>query len=85
MQTGELLPHITRDKHLEQPVYGEPACTRKQFVIYHTKDGEPVAWVHQFLRPDKTLGLSGKPDPKRLLVAGKMLAVRARPKRNFKS
>jgi len=34
--------------------------------------------VHQYLRPDGTIGSSGKPDPKRILVGNKLLAVRVR-------
>lgn len=78
-QKGELIPQIKRDKHPRKPPVGEPFCTRKQFLVYYTPNDEPVAWVHQFLRPDKTLGASGKPDPKRLVIGNLMLAVRSRP------
>ena len=36
-------------------------------VAYYEKRRK-VAMVHQYLRPDGTLGASGLPDPKRLLV-----------------
>jgi hypothetical protein len=29
-----------------------------------------VAVMHQYLRPDGTIGASGQPDPKRLVVEG---------------
>ena len=47
-------------------------------LVYWTQDGQPLAMVHQYLRPDGTIGSSGKPDPKRILVGNKLLAVRAR-------
>lgn len=34
-----------------------------------------VAVVHRYLRPDGTLGASGKPDPKRVLHAGVVYGV----------
>jgi hypothetical protein len=39
-------------------------------VSYLDSDGNEVARVHQYLRPDGTIGASGKPDPKRLLDGG---------------
>lgn len=80
-QTGELIPRIKRDKHPHEPPTGEPPCTRKQFLVYYTPTGEPIAWVHQFLRPDKTLGASGNPDPKRLILGDTILAIRSQRQR----
>jgi hypothetical protein len=36
--------------------------------MYYNETGEHVMSTHRFLRPDGTLGGSGKPDPKELLV-----------------
>jgi hypothetical protein len=47
-------------------------------LAYWTQDGQLLALVHQYLRPDGTIGGSGKPDPKRILANDKLLAVRAR-------
>jgi hypothetical protein len=33
-------------------------------VLYVTPHGQPVALLHQYKRPDGTLGGSGLPDPK---------------------
>ena len=57
------------------PKYGEPQGTLSQMVEYWAPahDGatmEQVALIHRFLRPDGTLGASGKPDPKRVLYDG---------------
>ena len=54
-------------------------CTRSQMVLYYSLDGMPVALVHQYRRPDGTLAASGKPDPKRLFFAGRVIAVRQSP------
>jgi len=47
-------------------------------LIYWTQNGQPLALVHQYLRPNGTIGGSGQPDPKRILVGNKLLAVRVR-------
>ena len=45
-------------------------------VLYTTLDFKPVALVHQYRRPEGQIGASGLPDPKRLLLDGKVIAVR---------
>jgi len=47
-----------------------PAGSKSQEVFYYDKDGNEVARVHQFVKPDGTIGASGKPDPKRLCIGG---------------
>lgn len=42
-------------------------------VWYYDESLEGVALVHQYLRPDGSLGGSGKPDPKRLLLDDEIL------------
>jgi hypothetical protein len=37
---------------------------------YQDKDGNEMARVHQYQRPDGSLAASGKPDPKRLVQNG---------------
>jgi hypothetical protein len=46
---------------------GQPRGTRSQIVAYINSNGDQIALVHQYLKPDGTLGGSGKPDPKELL------------------
>jgi hypothetical protein len=58
-------------KHLHQ---GEPEGTLSQMVAYY-ESGRRIAIVHQYLRPDGTLGASGRPDPKQLLHEGELLIV----------
>jgi adenylate kinase family enzyme len=44
--------------------------TESQIVDYQDKYGNRVARVHQYRKPDGTLGGSGKPDPKSLFHEG---------------
>ena len=39
-------------------------------MIAYYDDGQRLALVHQYLRPAGTLGATGLPDPKELLVEG---------------
>jgi hypothetical protein len=48
-------------------------------MAYDDASGVMVAVVHQYLRPDGSLGASGLPDPKRLLVNGILYIVVASP------
>lgn len=67
---GILKAVIVKSNHPSSPRANEPVCTRSQYVIYIDKNGHKVAGVHQYLRPDGTIGASGRPDPKELLVNG---------------
>ena len=70
VSSGELSTRILREGHPSPPRAGLPFCTRSQSIAYFDGKGDEVAMVHQYLRPDGTLGGSGRPDPKRLLVGG---------------
>lgn len=54
------------------PQSGEPPGTKSQFVSYCSQ-GEEFARAHRYLRPDNSLGGSGRPDPKLLIVDGMRL------------
>ncbi|MEX2431140.1 MAG: hypothetical protein WD645_04395 [Dehalococcoidia bacterium] len=67
--TGELSALVRRDAIVRHPErIGEVAGTRSQLVRYIDADGELLVEVHQYLRPDGSLGASGLPDPKRMRV-----------------
>jgi hypothetical protein len=70
LQAGELHAFHRRDKHPAPPLSEQPHCTRSQEVSYLDLDDQEVARVHQYLRPNGTLGGSGRPDSKRLLEDG---------------
>ena len=68
--------HLTRRQRQK---LGEPKCTRSQMVLYSTLEGQPIALVHQYRRKEGSLGVSGRPDPKRLFTSGKIIALRESP------
>ena len=49
-------------------------------VSYRDLNGNEVARVHQFKRPDGTLAASGKPDPKRLFEGGILYRLEKKPR-----
>lgn len=74
---GHLVPHMLSDKLLQNPhLKGEPPGTRSQVIRYADLAGQWVVTIHQYLRPDGSLGASGKPDPKRLRIAGTVFVVK---------
>lgn len=48
----------------------QPPGTKSQIVAYVDEHGKQAALVHQYLKPDGTLGASGKPDPKKVFRNG---------------
>ena len=76
MQRNEFTIYLKRNNHPETPPQGEPKCTHSQIVYYYDQNKNLMAIVHQFLRPDGTLGASGRPDPKVLIVGGRAMTVR---------
>lgn len=70
ISTGELLPQLIKDSVLQNPhLKNEPPGTRSQLIRYFNLGGQWVVEVHQYWRPNGTLGGSGNPDPKRLRIA----------------
>jgi len=70
VQSGEFKAVLLEDRipaHIEADV---PRGTRSQMISYRDVNGDEVARVHQYLKPDGSIGASGKPDPKRLLFNG---------------
>jgi hypothetical protein len=67
-KTGELVALEGASRHPGPPF--EPFCTVSQSVHYYSHDAKKVAVVHQYLRPDGTIGGSGQPDPKAIFRDG---------------
>lgn len=66
---GRLTPNYLRNDHLKAPeTKREPYCTCGQMIRYRDSTGQWAVEVFQYLRPDKTIGGSGRPDPKRLRI-----------------
>jgi hypothetical protein len=77
---GEFNMVVMDDRHPALPLANEPFCTQSQMVSYVDKDGNEIARVHQYLRTNKSIGLSGKPDPKRLFEDGILYRLPKKPK-----
>lgn len=69
---NELLATIESERPA-RPEANQPAGTLSQMVWYYDGTGQRVALVHQYLRRDGSLGASGRPDPKRLLLEDEIL------------
>ena len=66
---GRLIPELLRDSPLKNPRRcGEPPGSRGQLIRYRNKSGQWLVEIFQYLRPDGTIGASGRPDPKRLRI-----------------
>jgi len=66
-----LLRRVMRSEHHPRetsPLAHEPFCTWSRMYRYLTADGKPAALVHEYNRPDGSVGGSGRPDPKWLRV-----------------
>src|SRR6266566_8732366 len=71
-QHGELTVVIMEDRHPALTAANEPFCTQSQMVSYRDINNAEIARVHQYLRPDGSIGASGRPDPKRLFENGEL-------------
>jgi hypothetical protein len=47
-----------------------------EILVYYTQALDRVAIVHQYLRPDNSIGASGRPDPKCIFLQDKTLKGR---------
>lgn len=65
---GEFQQVVLESRHPSLTAANEPFCTYSQMVSYRDEEGKEVARVHQYVRPDGSVGASGKPDPKRLRI-----------------
>jgi hypothetical protein len=73
---GQLKIVIRKDRHLSSPeAKGLPRCTLGQFIEYLDDQGQWHAQAYQYLKPDGSLGASGKPDPKRIRRGGAIWAL----------
>jgi hypothetical protein len=70
VESGELRPHILKERHPSSPKANVPSCTKSQIIAYLDSNGNEIAVVHQYLLPNGSLGASGFPDPKRLFKEG---------------
>ncbi len=80
-QRGEFTSVLLEHRHPSRTEANEPFCTYSQMVSYRDPaSNNEVARVHQCVRPDNTIGASGKPDPKRVLVGTVLYRLHKGPK-----
>jgi hypothetical protein len=73
---GDLWQRLEEEGHPNPPRSGDPYCTWSQILTYRGDDARQIARVHQYKRPDGTIGgTAGKPDPKELLEGGVVYPV----------
>ena len=73
---GKFYEKVKKDNHPSRPLAKEPFCTKSQFVVYYDKNHQEVANAHRYLRRDGSLGASGKPDPKQVILKGIIYKVK---------
>ena len=77
IRNGELFSKVISNRHLKNPApFQGPFCTHSQVIRYYDNNRWLIVEIHQFLKPDGTLGASGEPDPKRLRSGVDLLAVK---------
>lgn len=64
---GDLRMVLEADRSVRAEV-GLPEGSRSQMVWYLSQEGKKLALVHQYLLPDGTIGGSGRPDPKQMIL-----------------
>src|SRR5437867_101867 len=75
VQAGDFRAVLREESHPAPQDSGQPYCSRSQIIAYRDESGDDVALVHQYLRPDGTLGASGRPDPKEVYYDGTLYYV----------
>jgi len=75
IKSGELRQEIIREGHPSPVRSGQPHCTYSQILSFWDSKGNMVAVCHQYRRPDGTIGASGSPDPKRIMIGGTIFFV----------
>ena len=78
-KTGELTAHVM-ESNISTLLTQESVQIISQMISYRDYQGNEVARVHQFVRPDGSLAASGLPDPKRLLENGILYRLEKKPK-----
>jgi len=70
LKKGELIGREDKRKGNASPKSGQLPKTKSFTVRYYDRANQHIATVHQFVRPDGTIGASGLPDPKALTENG---------------
>lgn len=78
--TGELSLRVRQSRPAPPPGRsGQPEGTLSQLIDIFESSGAFLASAHRYLRPGDDPRFGGRPDPKRLVVNERMLALRSQP------
>lgn len=66
IETKELTGVVVKERHANPAKCGQPFCTYSQLMSYENRAGFEIIRAHRYLKPDKTIGASGMPDPFRI-------------------
>ena len=73
---GSLVALPLRRTHLQKPSpHQGPLCTHSEVILYQSNEKSLFVIIHQYLKPDGSLGASGRPDPKRIKIDGEIYAT----------
>lgn len=76
LSRGELTMVVIADRQPRVLNAGQgPPGTRSQIVQLRRRDGSVVVQLHRYLRPDGSLGASGRMDPKRIYLTDRIVVV----------
>ena len=81
VRSGTFTAEPFEPDHPAPPEAGQVPGTRSQTLIYRDDAGNVIAMVHQYLKPDGTLGGGGLADPKWLNDGGTALIPFKDPRR----
>lgn len=77
LSSGELTISVKRQTERLAPAHlGEPPGTVSHVLVYLDADGRAQAIAHEYLRPDGSIGASGRRDPKWLRFRGAIWRVK---------
>ena len=69
VQNGTWTSHVLESR-ISHALTDETVEITSVMLSYHNENGDEMARVHQYERPDKSIAASGLPDPKRLVQDG---------------
>lgn len=79
VQKQEWTTH-TLESRISDALTEETVQITSAMLSYHDENGNEVARVHQYMRPDGSIAASGRPDPKRLVQDGVLYRLIKSPK-----
>lgn len=70
IKNKELKPVLLKERHANPLKSGQVFCTYSQLLSYQNSQADEVMKVHQYKKPDGSLGPSKMPDPVWMFIDG---------------